>query len=114
VHILLTDSATAEDGQEVWPLYRDVFGDQPSYEAWTEQVWDRHRAQAVGGVTYLRAADNAFWGDQIDVPPALLENQWVELEPGGPLSAELKKLGMDWVGDVIAVSRRTGLPRAVT
>jgi hypothetical protein len=30
------------------------------------------------------------------------------------LSAELKKLGMDWVGDVIAVSRRTGLPRAVT
>ena len=79
VHILLTDSATAEDGQEVWPLYRDVFGDQPSYEAWTEQVWDRHRAQAVGSVTYLRAADNAFWGDQIDVPPALLENQWVEL-----------------------------------
>ena len=33
VKVSLTDAATTADGEEVWPLYRDVFTDQPSYDA---------------------------------------------------------------------------------
>ena len=31
---------------ELWPLYRDVFGDFDDVQEWREQVWDRHAARA--------------------------------------------------------------------
>lgn len=31
---------------ELWPLYRSVFGDFEDPDVWREQVWDRHSARA--------------------------------------------------------------------
>jgi GNAT superfamily N-acetyltransferase len=30
------------DGERLWPVYDQVFGDQPDAGAWLEQTWDRH------------------------------------------------------------------------
>jgi ribosomal protein S18 acetylase RimI-like enzyme len=35
-------SVTVADTVELWPVYDAVFGDHPSYDAWRDEVWDRH------------------------------------------------------------------------
>jgi ribosomal protein S18 acetylase RimI-like enzyme len=49
------DSASAEDGAAVWPVYKSVFGDYSDYPAWCEAVWDRHSAR--NGFRLARAYD---------------------------------------------------------
>jgi ribosomal protein S18 acetylase RimI-like enzyme len=53
--IQVTESATAADGLSIWPLYESVFGDYPTFEAWREAVWDKHRTR--GGFRLARAYD---------------------------------------------------------
>jgi ribosomal protein S18 acetylase RimI-like enzyme len=89
----LTDSATPADGEEVWPCYRDVFADQPSYERWKEQVWDRHRARdgfrlarawlpggALCGFAYgYTGRHGQWWTDQAArVLPAAAADAWLD------------------------------------
>lgn len=45
VRLRVDDSASAEDGTTLWPVYDAVFHDHASREAWREAVWDRHRAR---------------------------------------------------------------------
>lgn len=41
---------------ELWPLYRDVFGDFEDREQWRDQVWDRHAARTGFRLALARAA----------------------------------------------------------
>ena len=43
--IRVTESSADTDGESVWPVYEAVFGDFPSFEAWREGVWDKHRVR---------------------------------------------------------------------
>lgn len=45
VRLRVDDSASAEDGTTLWPVYDAVFHDHASCEAWRETVWDRHRVR---------------------------------------------------------------------
>jgi ribosomal protein S18 acetylase RimI-like enzyme len=38
-------SVDLADTVELWPVYDAVFGDQPSYDAWRQAVWDPHAAR---------------------------------------------------------------------
>jgi ribosomal protein S18 acetylase RimI-like enzyme len=43
--------------EELWPLYRGVFGDFDDIAAWREQVWDRHTARAGFRLALARRGD---------------------------------------------------------
>jgi len=57
IRIQVDDSATAGDGVELWPAYHAIFHDYPTFDAWREAVWDRHRVR--GGFRLVRAYDGA-------------------------------------------------------
>jgi ribosomal protein S18 acetylase RimI-like enzyme len=92
--VSLTDCATARDGEEVWPCYRDVFADQPSYEHWRDQVWDRHRArdgfrlarawlpdgEALSGFAYGYTGRRGQWWTDLAarVLPAAAADEWLD------------------------------------
>ena len=42
---------------ELWPLYRDVFGDFDDPEAWRDHVWARHAARAGFRLALARSGD---------------------------------------------------------
>jgi ribosomal protein S18 acetylase RimI-like enzyme len=46
---------------ELWPLYRRVFGDFDDMDAWRDQVWDRHAARS-GFRLALARQDDALVG----------------------------------------------------
>lgn len=61
VQLRVDESATAEDGITLWPVYDAVFHDHDSYEVWREAVWDRHRLR--DGFRLVRAfADETLVG----------------------------------------------------
>jgi ribosomal protein S18 acetylase RimI-like enzyme len=49
------ESATAADGVSIWPAYQSIFGDYPTFAAWRDAVWDKHRVR--GGFRLARAYD---------------------------------------------------------
>jgi GNAT superfamily N-acetyltransferase len=55
VHFGIDDSSTADESK-LWPLYQSIFGDYPTFEAWREAVWDRHRTRP--GFRLARAHDH--------------------------------------------------------
>ena len=59
--VTVTTSADEVLTAELWPLYDDVFGDQPSRNTWREAVWDRHVARA-GFRLALARRDGALVG----------------------------------------------------
>src|SRR5688572_5259251 len=44
--VLVEEAVDGLVTEELWPLYRSVFGDFDELETWREQVWDRHTARA--------------------------------------------------------------------
>jgi len=55
VQFRVADSVAAADGISIWPVYQSVFGDYPTFEAWDEAVWRKHRVR--DGVRLARAYD---------------------------------------------------------
>jgi ribosomal protein S18 acetylase RimI-like enzyme len=55
VRFTVDDGDTAPDGIAVWPLYRSIFADRPVFEAWRDDVWERHRRRP--GFRLVRAYD---------------------------------------------------------
>jgi len=53
--------ATDADDAAVWSVYHAVFGDHPTFDAWREAVWDRHRVR-VGFRLALAFDDHAVVG----------------------------------------------------
>lgn len=51
----VSGSATVADGVAIWPAYRSVFGDYPTFAAWRQAVWDKHRVRS--GFRLARAYD---------------------------------------------------------
>lgn len=113
--VLLTSDATDADADELWPVYDEVFADQPDRATWRAGVWDRHTAR--DGFRLARAYDDAglagfaygytgehgqWWTDQAArvLPPDVAE-EWL----GGHF--ELVSIG------VLSRARRTGLGRSL-
>jgi GNAT superfamily N-acetyltransferase len=44
--VVVQTSVTEADTTMMWPVYDDVFGDQPDSKTWRASVWDRHTARA--------------------------------------------------------------------
>ena len=44
--VVVVDEADEPLVQELWPLYRSVFGDVEDVDTWRGQVWDRHAARS--------------------------------------------------------------------
>lgn len=103
------------DGVELWPVYRDIFGDYPDHAAWREAVWDRHITRS--GFRLARAYDGQvlvgfaygytgepgqWWTDNARkvLPPDVAE-QWV----GGHF--EVVSIG------VVEAARRRGIARSL-
>lgn len=106
-------SAGEADARDVWSVYSPVFDDQPDYESWREQVWDRHvvrsgfrlaRAHSGGalvGFAYgYTGQQGQWWTDRAqEVLDPQLADEWL----GGHF--EVVSLG------VIEASRRAGVGR---
>jgi ribosomal protein S18 acetylase RimI-like enzyme len=56
VRIRVDGVATTADGALLWPVYRSVFGDHPTFPAWRDAVWERHRVR--DGFRLARAYDH--------------------------------------------------------
>jgi ribosomal protein S18 acetylase RimI-like enzyme len=107
------DEVTSVDGEELWPVYDEVFGDHPSFDAWRGDVWDRHRTRP--GFRLARAYDDCallgfaygytgeagqWWTDNArEVLPVPVADRWV----GGHF--EVVSLG------VVAARRGEGVGR---
>ena len=48
-------------GRQVWPVYNEVFHDQPDESTWLEQTWEKH-ARRGGFVCWLAHQDGAAVG----------------------------------------------------
>lgn len=108
-------AVTDVDAEELYPVYDDVFGDQPDYGAWRSDVWDRHSTR--GGFRLARAYDGdrlvgfgygytgergQWWTDQAAlVLPRPVGDEWL----GGHF--ELVSIG------VLSERRRGGVGRAL-
>ena len=46
MRVSLDESATREDGVELWPLYDSVFGDHADLDTWLDRVWEKHRVRS--------------------------------------------------------------------
>ena len=55
VRFRVEDSVEEDAGEAVWPVSEAVFADASSYQAWREDVWDRHSARS--GFRLVRAYD---------------------------------------------------------
>lgn len=114
------DSGSAQDGTEVWSVYASVFADQPSYEAWHEAVWDRHRLREgfrlvrcyrddglVGFAYGYTGRDGQWWTDRAR---AVLDPQVAARWLGGHF--EVVSVGV--IGSARQQGIGRGLLRAVT
>jgi GNAT superfamily N-acetyltransferase len=115
VTIRTARSAGESEAREIWPVYDEVFGDQPDYETWYDAVWSRHRDRE--GFRLARAHEqdrllgfaygytgNAgqWWTDRArQVLPPELGDAWL----GGHF--ELVSIG------VVDGARRAGIGRAL-
>jgi GNAT superfamily N-acetyltransferase len=74
----LVGSVTVADTVELWPVYDAVFGDHPTYDAWREEVWDRHvvregfrlararrRGELVGFAYGYTGRAGQWWTDRV-------------------------------------------------
>lgn len=57
LQVRVDDSATAEDGASIWPVYDAVFHDWSDCDSWRVAVWDKHRGRE--GFRLARAYDDA-------------------------------------------------------
>jgi ribosomal protein S18 acetylase RimI-like enzyme len=108
-------SVTDEDTASLWPVYRSVFDDQPTMQAWRSAAWDRHRlragfrlARAYHGGTLVGFAYGytgefgQWWTDNArEVLPKEVADAWL----GGHF--ELVSLG------VVEEARRAGVGRGL-
>lgn len=112
---VVAHSATAADGESLWPVYDQVFGDHPSFGAWREAVWDRHRVrdgfrlarasegeQLVGFAYGYTGQPGQWWTDQA---ASALEPSVAQAWLGGHF--ELVSLG------VVPSARGAGVGRAL-
>ncbi len=117
-------SFTVADAVELWPVHDAVFGDHPSFDAWREEVWDRHavregfrlcRARLDGelvGFAYgYTGRRGQWWTDHVaEVLPPDVAAEWL----GGHF--ELVSIGVlpeargRGVGDRLLTEVTTGLP----
>jgi ribosomal protein S18 acetylase RimI-like enzyme len=56
IRIRVDGAATTADGALLWPVYRSVFDDHPTFAAWRDAVWERHRVR--DGFRLARAYDD--------------------------------------------------------
>ena len=113
--VTVVEETSPDDARTLWPVYDAVFGDQPSYDAWREGVWDRHAAregfrlaraydgEALVGFGYGYTGERGqWWTDRAaEVLPADVAAEWL----GGHF--ELVSIG------VLPRARRRGVGRAV-
>lgn len=52
--VLVEEAAVGLVRDELWPLYRSVFGDFDDLDTWRDQVWDRHAARTGFRLTLAR------------------------------------------------------------
>jgi ribosomal protein S18 acetylase RimI-like enzyme len=76
---------------QIWPLYRDTFGDFDDYETWRTELYDRHAARdgyrlstAVDGPTLVGFSwgyigeRGQYWSDLVcNSLPAAITDEWV-------------------------------------
>lgn len=76
---------------QIWPCYRDVFGDVPDFQTWRDGMYDRHAAR--DGYRLAVASDNStvagfswgyvgqrgqYWTDLVcEALPASVTDEWV-------------------------------------
>jgi ribosomal protein S18 acetylase RimI-like enzyme len=109
----LTQSATVADGFSVWPAYQSIFGDFPAFEAWRDEVWNKHRVRsgfrlaraydgdAVAGFAYGYTGEPGQWWT--DNARAVLPSDVADAWLGGHF--EVVTVG------VVAQARRHGIGR---
>lgn len=113
VQVSADDSATATDGVALWPVYKAVFDDYPTFADWRDAVWDRHRVRegfrltrafdgdAVVGLAYGYTGEAGQWWT--DNARTVLEPAVADAWLGGHF--EVVSLG------VIEPARRAGIGR---
>ena len=115
---------TVADAVELWPVYDAVFGDHSSYDAWREEVWDRHAAregfrlararvdgELVGFAYGYTGRRGQWWTDHVaEVLPPEVAEEWL----GGHF--ELVSIGVlpeargRGVGDTLLTELTSDLP----
>lgn len=85
---------------ELWPLYREVFGDFDDHEAWHEQVWHRHSSRAGFRLALARAGAElvgfgyGYTGEHGQWWTDTASTVWAVIGPG--FSADRVIMGCSW------------------
>ncbi len=114
VDLRVDDSVGDDDARAVWAVYEPVFGDQPSYQAWRDSVWDRHSTR--DGFRLARAYDDELVGFAYGYTGR--SGQWWTDNARQALSPDVAET---WLGGhfelvsigVVASARHTGIGRAL-
>ncbi|ABL81687.1 GCN5-related N-acetyltransferase [Nocardioides sp. JS614] len=115
VRLRVDDSAAANDGAAVWPMYKSVFGDYSDYETWHGAVWGKHSvrngfrlaraydADVLVGFAYGYTGEHGQWWT--DNALRVLEHEVADAWLGGHF--ELVSIG------VLDTARRRGIGRGL-